>query len=116
MKLLKIAAQIALGGDQCRNYLLAAVIKRKDGAVVVSTNALTKLPQPAAHAEARALRKADVGCEMYVARVLRDGTWALAKPCRHCQRLIRSKGVKRVYYTIAPNEWGVWDVGKSKQP
>jgi len=116
MRLLEIAARIAAGGDQKRNYRLASVIQRRDGALVSSNNALTKEPQPAAHAEARSLRKADTGCTLYVARVLRDGTWASAKPCPRCQALIRAKGVKRVYYTIAPKEWGVWDVGKMKAP
>jgi tRNA(Arg) A34 adenosine deaminase TadA len=116
MELLNIAARLALGGDEKRNYLLSAVVKRSDGALVVSTNALTKEPEPAAHAEARALRKADWGATLYVARVLRQGGWALAKPCGRCQALIRSRGVKKVYYTIGPNEYGVWEPGKQKNP
>ena len=117
MDLLKVAAKIARGqGDIKRNYLLAAVVKRNDGALVVSPNALTKEPEPNAHAEARALRKADSGSTLYVARVLRDGGWALARPCKRCQALIRSMRVRKVYYTIGPGEYGVWDPKKSKTP
>ena len=117
MKYLDLAAKIAMGGDNNKSYLLAAIVKRKDGAVVVSLNSLTITPQPAAHAEAKVLRKADAGCELYVARVLRaSGDWACAAPCPRCQALIRARGVKRVYYTIAPNEYGVWDVSRDKTP
>lgn len=118
MRHLKLAAEVAANDRKTRrkNYLFACVIKRKDGAVVVSQNATTRIPEPALHAEARALRKADRGCVMYVARVTRDGAWAMAKPCASCQALIRSRGVKRVFYTIAPNEWGVWEVSKEKTP
>jgi tRNA(Arg) A34 adenosine deaminase TadA len=121
MKLLKIAAAVAFG-NQSKNpflrkdYLLAAVIQRRDGAIVVSTNSLSHLPTPSGHAEARAIRKADVGCVLYVARVTRDGQWAMSKPCKHCQALIRNRGIRKVYYTIGPNEYGIWNVGKDKTP
>ncbi len=39
------------------------------------------------------------GANMYVARVLRDGTLALAKPCRVCQRFLISVGIRKVTYT-----------------
>lgn len=117
MYLLNMAAKIAQGGDKKKSYLLAAVIKRKDGAIVIAENIITKEQNPQAHAEYRALRKADLGCELYVARVLRkNGQWAMARPCKHCQAIIRNKGVRRVYYTIGPNEFGVWNVYKNKLP
>jgi tRNA(Arg) A34 adenosine deaminase TadA len=116
MKLLNLAAKIAFGSDRNKDYLLAAVVHRNDGAIVVSTNALTRKPMPLAHAEARVLRKADMGGMLYVARVLRTGEWALSKPCKTCQMLIRSKGIIRVYYTIGPDEYGVWDLKHSKEP
>ena len=117
MKLLKFAAGIAYGGDRKKNFLLAAVIKRADGAIVVSQNISTKEPDPTTHAEARALRKADAGCTLYVARVIRTGgVWANAKPCKKCQALIRNRGVKKVIYTIGPGEYGVWHVKENKKP
>lgn len=121
MRLLELAAAIAKGGkssvaNKKKNYLIAAIAQRTDGAIVISQNSQTKEPEPNAHAEVRVLKKADIGCTLYVARVLRDGTWAMAKPCNKCQTRIRNRGVKRVYYTIGPDEWGVWDVNKEKRP
>lgn len=117
MKLLEKAAMVAITGSRSRDYWLGAVAKRKDGAVVSATNLNTQLPKPSAHAEARVLRKADWGSILYVARILRQtGEWAMARPCVHCQALIRHRGVKKVYYTIGPNEYGVWDVGRERAP
>ena len=48
-------------------------------------------------------------CHIVGARVLRDGFWALAWPCGGCRLLIRNRGVKKVYYIIGPNEYGVWN-------
>lgn len=114
--MLDLAARIARNerGNFRKEYLLACIIKRKDGAIVFSQNATVDRPRPQLHAEARALRKADAGCVLYVARIKRDGNWAIAKPCKFCQALIRNKRVKRVYYTIGPGEYGVWDVGTCK--
>ena len=119
MKLLNLAAKIAASSRSPlikKDYLLAAIVKRKDGALVSSTNGLTVTPQPSAHAEARVLRMADFGATLYVVRILRNGEWAMAKPCSKCQAYIRSKGIVRVYYSIGKDEYGVWDVSKTKNP
>lgn len=39
------------------------------------------------------------GAEMYVYREHKNGTLAIAKPCSSCQKLIRTCGIKTVYYT-----------------
>lgn len=44
---------------------------------------------------------------VFVARVLKDNTPALARPCPVCMAAMKEAGVKRVYYTIAENETGV---------
>jgi tRNA(Arg) A34 adenosine deaminase TadA len=116
LKLLNLAAAVALGNKSKKNFLLAAVVQRRVGAVLVSTNSKTEVPAPSCHAEARAIRKADVGATLFVARVTRDGEWAISKPCKHCQALIRNRGIKKVYYTIGPNEYGIWNVGKDRAP
>ena len=55
------------------------------------------------HAEINACLGVDpvdlVGAELYVYRILKDGSPALARPCRMCQNYLRSVGVKKVYYT-----------------
>jgi deoxycytidylate deaminase len=40
-----------------------------------------------------------VGSYLYVTRIKKDGTKALALPCVTCQELIRAVGIKRVFYT-----------------
>lgn len=114
MKYLDIAAKFAKHGTGYKTYKLACVIKRSDGALVMADNKCYKSIEPCYHAEARALRKADSGSIMYVARVTKDGEWANSKPCKACQTLIRNKNVKKVYYTLGPNEWACWDVEKEK--
>lgn len=110
MKYLDLAIRIAKGGEEERNYLIGCVGIRTDGAIVVAANLLTKRPEHSAHAELRTLKKSDKGSTLYVARIHRDGNWANAKPCIKCQTLIRNKKVKRVFYTVGPEEWACWNV------
>lgn len=113
IKLLKKAAHLAGTNKDIKNFYMACVAVRKDGAIVTGINHCVSGQRiPEHHAEARALRKAGVGAVLYVARVLKvdKKTWANSKPCAYCRYKIRSQGVIRVYYTIGPNEWGVWNV------
>lgn len=110
MKYLDLAIRIAKGGEEDRNYLIGCVALREDGAVVVAPNILTKKPEHSAHAEARNLKKSGSGAILWVARIHRSGEWANAKPCIKCQTLIRNKKVKKVFYTVGPNEWSCWNV------
>lgn len=89
-----------------KHFFLGAVGVRADGASVTSTNVRTMLRCEDAHAEARLCRKLDVGSTVYVARVAKSGDWAMSRPCSSCERTLRLKGVKKVYYTIGPNEFG----------
>lgn len=112
------AARIATAyKNHDKNFLLGCVALRKDGAYVYSVNeTVVQEKTPSAHAEARALRKAGNGAILWVARVLKDGkTWALAKPCKTCSSLIENKKVQKVYYTIGPNEYGVWIPGDNQK-
>jgi len=61
---------------------------------------------PPSHAEARVTRKLDGGSVVFVARVLRDGGFALAHPCKHCLRVMRSRGVAKVFYSIDNDTFG----------
>jgi tRNA(Arg) A34 adenosine deaminase TadA len=94
-----IAAQVAVRGPTRRAHMLGAVGIRNDGAVVIACNLASKDKEPRAHAEARLSRKLDVGSVVYVARVHRDGTFGMAHPCPTCMRILRAKGVDRVFYT-----------------
>jgi len=108
---LQQAVALSLTGNPARKYRFGAVGVRCDGAVVACVNGGTKGARtPSMHAEARLSRKLDRGSYVYVARTLRDGTPALAKPCPGCMLFLLAKSVKRVTYTISPNEWGVIDL------
>lgn len=106
-KLLKKAIQVAESGDRTKKHLLGAVAIRKDGCVVSATNGKVITPVPRMHAEIRALNKAGFGSTLYVAKVLKTGDIGIAKPCKNCMTKIKNKGVKRIYYTISNNEYGV---------
>ena len=111
MRILSNAAEFAAKTKNTeKNFFLAAIALRRDGAWIYSTNqTVVEAQMPSAHAEARALKKAGKGSILWVARVLKDKkTWALAKPCRTCVALIQNKHVSKVYYTIGPNEFGVY--------
>jgi tRNA(Arg) A34 adenosine deaminase TadA len=116
--LFQVAAQVALPvGDKVdqRGYWLGAVGVRRDGVIVSARNgsaigemgATQYNPSPTSHAERRCLRKLGWGGVMYVARVRRDGSVALAKPCARCQGSLKSQGVKKVFYTIDNENYGV---------
>lgn len=110
MKEFILAAQLAANSKNTKkNFYLACVALRKDGVIVTSTNQTTvENRAPSGHAEARALRKCGKNSVIWIARVLKNNTWALAKPCKHCRSLIINHGVKKVFYTIGPNEYGIW--------
>lgn len=112
-KNLFVAARIAAQTkNKEKNFLLGCIALRKDGAYVYSINeTVIQEKTPSAHAEARALRKAGHGSTLWVARILKNGSWAMAKPCRQCSSLIENKKVEKVYYTIGPGEYGVWVPG-----
>jgi hypothetical protein len=57
--------------------------------------------------EARKAKKRCVeGCDMYVARV-KKGTdeWAMSKPCKECWEVMRTLGIRKVYYTTGDGTW-----------
>jgi deoxycytidylate deaminase len=65
------------------------------------TNPLTEAGLHAEVAAVKAARNADLnGATIYVARVLKDGSPAMSKPCERCQAFLKSCGIKKVYYTI----------------
>jgi cytidine deaminase len=104
----EIASRLAIEKEDRRSFIFGAIGIRNDGRMVKALNGPTVSPSKQAHAEARLARKLDVGSEVYVARVLIiSGDFAMAKPCHNCERILRSVGVKRVYYTIGPGEYGI---------
>ena len=71
------------------------------------------------HAEHSAInlvrKKIDLtGCTMYVARLRpslsKYGQLGLARPCHICQHMLLSYGLKKAYYTINDNKYGVMKI------
>ncbi len=110
MRLLQLAIDIAGQCKDKKEWYLACVAKRADGAIIHAVNhGVPDQKIPTHHAEARALKKCDYGSVLYVARVLKDRkTVANAKPCSFCQTFIRNMGVKMVYFTVDPVSFGGW--------
>ena len=110
-RLLSTATGAALSRlAQGQKWKLGAAGMRKDGAMVVSYNGNPKEPEWTAHAESRLCKKLTPNSIIAVVRVGQSGEWQLSKPCASCQRCLKRVGVKRVYYSIAPNEYGVMDL------
>lgn len=67
-------------------------------------------PRVSEHAEVAALRNAPRASNgvLYTARIGRSHNVGLAKPCQDCQTAIIEANIKRVFYTINNNEYGVW--------
>lgn len=117
MELMERAAQIASRrpiGDK-RRYQIAAVGVTPEGRIYHARNLAYHFsecdqfifrPEPSAHAEFKLSRALTKGSIVYVARVLRNGDLALAKPCPMCMIALRSKQVKRVIYSIDNNTYG----------
>ncbi len=93
-------------GRSGKAFTLAAVGVRTDGANIVSVNGWNVDVEPKHHAEGRAARKLDVGAVLYVARVRKDGTVAMAKPCPACQTLLKARRIFEVHFTIDEASWG----------
>lgn len=105
---LQQAADLSRTGNPKRKSMLGAIGIRNDGAIVTCVNGGQPGSRtPTMHAESRLTRKLDRDSVVYVSRTLKDSTIALAKPCKGCILRMRAKGVRRVTYTIGPDEWGV---------
>lgn len=94
--------------DDDRAFLLGAIAIRGDGAMVRALNSPTDLPSRQVHAEYRLSRKIDYDATVYVARIrLIDGKFGMARPCKNCMKALISKRVKKIYYTINHDEYGI---------
>lgn len=109
-RMLAMAADVARDNPERydnRSFCLGAVGLRKDGVLVTAKNIAAANIVPTHHAEARVVRKLTPDSVVWVARVLRStGDWTMSRPCTSCQVRMRTAGVKKVVYTIGPDEWG----------
>ena len=117
--MLRLAAKVALPTNDMdrRNFWLGCIGIRKDGVLVSAKNGATQyydtVPNyqliPNSHAEGRVLRKLGSGGLLYVARVSRNNTGlVMARPCEICQVRIKAARIKKVYYSINQECYGLW--------
>lgn len=113
----EFAARTATSKDDNRSFLLGAIGIRNDGAVVRSLNSPTENKNRKAHAECKLCRKLDYAAPaVYVARVRMDNfEFAMARPCYSCRKILRTKKVKKVFYTINNTSYGVIDFFRDKE-
>lgn len=103
----KEAGRIAILREDKRSFYLASIGIRGDGAMVKATNAPSQERSRYVHCEHRLAKKLDVGATVFVVRVKANGEFGMAKPCEDCQKILRFKGVKKVYYTVNNNEYKI---------
>jgi len=95
-----------------RHRVYAAVVNSKGRIIGEGSNCYAKThPRNAKysdnkhyiHAEQRAIMRSmrnGEGVKLYIARVLKDGTSALAKPCCVCDMWIKDSSIASVEYTV----------------
>jgi tRNA(Arg) A34 adenosine deaminase TadA len=126
-----IAANVALPHDKLdldsRLFWLAAVGIRSDNVMVTAKNLATKGSRvddfkrtPCVHAEVRTLSKMDKTGTLFVVRIGKKEflenekiVFKNARPCEMCRVFIKSKKIKKVYYTMSKtifgeNLFGIW--------
>lgn len=86
--------------DKKRRAYIGACAVRSDGVIVTARNGSATCVTPAVHAEARVLRKSGWSADVFIARLLKNGQPAMARPCARCRARLRSAGVKFVTYTL----------------
>lgn len=104
----KKAGEVACSKEDARTFWLGALGIRSDGATVVAKNGPAPDRTRKVHAEYRLQRMLDVGSTVYVARIKPSGGFGKAAPCQACRKALKHRGVKKVYYTISNNEYGIW--------
>lgn len=118
-RFLDCAFSVALcspGVGQQRNFRLGAVLVDKKRIIASGYNSMITHPKtlrwykyPYLHAEAAVIFKRGLdyceGSRLYLCRIKRDESRALAKPCESCMALMESVGIKSVIYTLNEEEW-----------
>lgn len=111
-KYFRIAKMASKLSDHTKYQLGAVIVK---SGRILSFGCNQKKSHPGSpfcglHAEMSAIRNCDhdlAGASMYVFRQRKDGSLGISKPCKHCERLIRQKKLKRVYFTV--DKFPFWD-------
>jgi len=63
------------------------------------------------HAVDQVRQKTDLkGCKIFVARILKNDEPAISRPCCICQYVLYAHGIRKAYYTIGNDEYGVMNI------
>lgn len=104
-----IATKIAISKYDRRAFLFGAIGIRNDGAKVQAINSPTDFPNRKAHVEYKLCRKLDANSIIFIVRIrLLDGTFAMARPCHDCMKILKSKKINKAFYTIDSNSYGIF--------
>lgn len=118
------AVAVAMAGPGCgghsgKNFKVGAVLVRRKTIVSSRHNSYKThrrlsywTPYPYLHAEQAAIFaygqrniQAHSNLKLFVARIHKDQTLALAKPCLVCQAIIRETNIQEVYYSTNEGEF-----------
>lgn len=106
-KYFDLAKNMSMKSDH-RQYKLGCVIVKKNTIISTGYNQLKTHPKSPdkwkmIHAEFSAIYNIPQdllkGSTAYVYREFKTGKTALAKPCKDCENLLRTNGIKTVYFT-----------------
>lgn len=96
-----IAGRLTSKRKDGRAFLIGAVAVRDDGTMVSAINSASEYPNRLLHSEYKIAKKCDVGAVVYVARVrLLNGQFAMSKPCHNCEKVLKCRGISRIFYSI----------------
>jgi tRNA(Arg) A34 adenosine deaminase TadA len=99
--MVELAMLFTLRGSRHRDFYLGAIGERRDGAIVFARNETDTRKNPLIHAERRLVSKLGMDAKLViVVRVSKgNGQLTMAKPCPDCEKALRLKKPRKVYYT-----------------
>lgn len=105
-KYFQIAKKISILSDHPQ-FQLGSVIVNKNKVIGVGYNTLKTSPRSphkynTLHAEVMSVinsRQNVKNCDVYIYRETKDGMLACSKPCASCENLLRSQGIRNIYYS-----------------
>lgn len=98
-------------------YRLGAILVKGDSFMAGGFNSRRNDPEYidhmqcgtcAEHATMRQVRDCS-GMTLFVVRISRTGTLAMARPCGRCRKMIAEAGIKKTFYSISDHEMGRLD-------
>jgi deoxycytidylate deaminase len=108
-----LAQKMSLLSDH-RKHHVGAVILRRDRVIGVGFNQRKSHPRSphtwTIHAELKAILNARedlTGCTIYVYREHRNGALACARPCIHCQVLLKEVGIVQAHFSTETGYGGM---------